>query len=255
MDSQKQYFSSEDFILMEGTPGPEAVKRMVDFMCDALGLTPGSKVLDAGCGVGKFAIELASRGCQVTAIDSSDYMVEKCREFSSGLPLTAIKMTCETMEFSNEFDAVISWGHSLGYGTREDDLEAIKRMHEALIPCGKLLLDLHNLSGYLNYFVGRHWEERETAFALRDVEFDGADHKFVCRNIIVPKDCSPSRESTLEILEYQPEEIESILKSTGFSDITFYGDSVSSPEGLMFSREGFDAESASMIVISEKENI
>lgn len=41
-------------------------------------IEPGQHVLDAGCGVGSTAIEIASRfGCQVTAIDISPSMVER----------------------------------------------------------------------------------------------------------------------------------------------------------------------------------
>jgi cyclopropane fatty-acyl-phospholipid synthase-like methyltransferase len=41
----------------------------VEFLLDVLTLEPGSRVLDLGCGTGRHAIELASRGFRVTGVD------------------------------------------------------------------------------------------------------------------------------------------------------------------------------------------
>lgn len=48
-------------------------------MAGALGLEPGSRLLDAGCGSGQFAIAFAELGCRVTAIDLSPEMIERGR--------------------------------------------------------------------------------------------------------------------------------------------------------------------------------
>ena len=45
----------------------------------ALGIGPGSRVLDAGCGSGQFAIAWSRRGCLVTGIDVSDEMLARAR--------------------------------------------------------------------------------------------------------------------------------------------------------------------------------
>ncbi|MBA2520511.1 MAG: methyltransferase domain-containing protein [Chloroflexia bacterium] len=45
----------------------------------ALRLEPGSRMLDAGCGTGQFALEFAARGCIVTAIDVTPAMIERAR--------------------------------------------------------------------------------------------------------------------------------------------------------------------------------
>ena len=44
-------------------------------MLDLLPPLPGTRVLDAGCGPGWYAAELASRGALVTAIDASAAMI------------------------------------------------------------------------------------------------------------------------------------------------------------------------------------
>ena len=49
-------------------------------MLDLLPPLPGTRVLDAGCGPGWYAAELASRGALVTAIDASAAMIGHARE-------------------------------------------------------------------------------------------------------------------------------------------------------------------------------
>lgn len=51
----------------------------LDRIWDALHLRPGARVLDAGCGSGQYAIALAERGAQVTAIDLSPEMIRRAR--------------------------------------------------------------------------------------------------------------------------------------------------------------------------------
>src|SRR5687767_631457 len=46
---------------------------------DALGVGPGTKLLDAGCGAGMFAVEAARRGAQVTGLDASAPLLEIAR--------------------------------------------------------------------------------------------------------------------------------------------------------------------------------
>ena len=50
-------------------PIPAALRRMEDHLFNSLKLQPGTRVLDAGCGVGHVAMHLAGKGLQVYGID------------------------------------------------------------------------------------------------------------------------------------------------------------------------------------------
>ena len=54
-------------------------EQEVDFLVDALGLTPGTRVLDVGCGPGRHAKALARRGIVVHGVDISHRFVELAR--------------------------------------------------------------------------------------------------------------------------------------------------------------------------------
>src|SRR5689334_18972887 len=50
---------------------PMGTEQEADFLVDALGLTPGGRVLDVGCGPGRHAHALARRGMEVVGVDIS----------------------------------------------------------------------------------------------------------------------------------------------------------------------------------------
>lgn len=60
-------------------PINKALRDMEDHLIDNLGLEKGSKVLDAGCGVGHVSIHLAECGYQMEGIDVIDHHIVKAR--------------------------------------------------------------------------------------------------------------------------------------------------------------------------------
>ena len=249
----EQYFGSDDYFLLEGGPPEWVAERSADFTCSALDIGSGSRVLDVGCGTGRIALALIKRGCLVTGVDSSAYMVSRCRGLALHEPkFTVCKMYFGEMAFEEEFDAVVCWSHSLGCGTREDDAEAVRRMVASLVPGGAILIDLHNLARYRKKGLGRSWQETDAGFLLEDMAYDETEQKLLRRDIIVPKDGGRPREFKMTMLEYQPSDITGLLESVGVGEIIFYGDARASKRGPLFSREGFSERSNCMIVTGRK---
>jgi len=71
---------------------------------DLLAPKPGENILDVGCGDGALTIKLAELGCNVTGADASPEMVTVAR--SRGL--NAVVMDAQSLQFSQQFDAVFS---------------------------------------------------------------------------------------------------------------------------------------------------
>jgi SAM-dependent methyltransferase len=79
----------------------------VGFLVEVLGLEPGDRVLDVGCGPGRHAHALGRRGIEVVGVDIAERFVEVARATETpGVSFT--RVDARELPFDAEFDAVIS---------------------------------------------------------------------------------------------------------------------------------------------------
>lgn len=85
----------------------KGTRNEVEFLMGALGLEPGMRVLDVGCGPGRHAYALAERGLEVVGVDISQRFVELARA-SAPTGATFERLDARQLPFDAEFDAAIS---------------------------------------------------------------------------------------------------------------------------------------------------
>jgi len=120
-------------------------------MLELLPPVSGARVLDAGCGAGWYAAELATRGALVTAIDASAAMIGHARDRFASVPLNELARQVELrvadleqpLSFASEaaFDGIVS---SLVLHYLRDWGPTLTEFRRILKPNGWLLFSTHH---------------------------------------------------------------------------------------------------------------
>jgi SAM-dependent methyltransferase len=100
-------------------------------------LAPGPAVLDAGCGTGRVAIELARRGYAVTGLDLDGAMLTAAR--AKAPDLTWIEGDLAITTLPGGFDVVVLAGNVLIFVAPGTEAEVVRRCAAAVRPGGLVI--------------------------------------------------------------------------------------------------------------------
>jgi SAM-dependent methyltransferase len=98
---------------------------------------PGSSVLDAGCGTGRVAIELAARGHRCVGVDVSESMLAVARERAPQLPWHCQDLV--ELDLGQAFDVVLAAGNVIPLLAAGAESGVVARLAEHLAPGGLLV--------------------------------------------------------------------------------------------------------------------
>ena len=146
----------------------------VAFLIEVLGLEPGMRVLDVGCGPGRHAHALGRRGIEVHGIDISARFLELAAA-DAPAGVTFERVDARALVFDQEFDAAISlcqgaFGLADGGegGPLDPDAAVIDGIARALRPRGRAAV-----SAFSAYFQVRHADAMGSTFdAARGVNHE-----------------------------------------------------------------------------------
>ncbi len=141
---------------------------------DRLALPDGARVLEVGCGAGRFAVDLARRGLSVVAIDPAAAMVEQGRRHAKEAGLGADRLTvtlgdATALAFADQtYDLVVALGV---LPWLEDPRQALREMARVTRPGGHVLVTEDNLFRLHSFFdpwlnPGTAWLKRFTKSVL-----------------------------------------------------------------------------------------
>lgn len=151
------------------TEAAHFINRLLDFLQPQA----NSRMLDAGCGRGRHAMQLASRGYEVTGIDLAADSINVARTHATE-KLQFFRHDMRIPFRTDHFDYVFNFFTSFGYFETEGEHDdAIRSFADSLRPDGLLVMDFLNVQhaadnlvhqqeisrGDVNYFITRWYDE------------------------------------------------------------------------------------------------
>ncbi|OUN00257.1 MAG: hypothetical protein BAA02_00145 [Paenibacillaceae bacterium ZCTH02-B3] len=134
-------FIGENYLDYGFTKGTE---QEVGFLVEEMGIKPGQKLLDIGCGPGRHSLAFARLDVHMTGIDITPRFIELARERAKRerLPASFLVQDAREMAFDGEFDGAIclcegAFGLA---GSLENHLKVLKGAYRALKPGGWFVL-------------------------------------------------------------------------------------------------------------------
>jgi SAM-dependent methyltransferase len=211
-------------------------------------------ILNVGCGTGNHDIEFASKGYEITGIDSSRHMLNEAvrKVKAQGLAIRFLNKDICRDSINGTYDVVLSLFHVVSYLTKEEELKlAFANIYKILEPSGLFIFDFWYAPGILNNLP----EQRTKLIEDGDVYIERRSFPEINfdSNIVEVKFTLGVKKSTSEEIEMSSEvhkvryffleEIEEVLKTTGFKVIG---------TGSDYRMAGFKKEDRYATVIAQK---
>ncbi len=119
---------------------PEMTRTEADFLERTIGAAPSAQLLDVPCGNGRHAIELASRGYEMTGLDLSDEFIAEARA-ATELPIRWARGDMRSLPWVAEFDGAYCFGNSFGYLPWDETRQFLAAVSRALKPGARFVVD------------------------------------------------------------------------------------------------------------------
>jgi SAM-dependent methyltransferase len=208
------------FIAMSDKLGRyEETQRECAQIAELLGLEPGARILDAGCGFGRTVGVLRDMGFDAVGVDISPAVIEEARRRNPGPGYLVHDLTQPLPDEVERFDAIVNVYSSFGYGaTVEDDAKVLRTWHGALKPGGALVMELSDIE--------RSQARLGPLGTVVDREDDGVhEHLYVDPETHVLHITYTMGESTLDVDTrlYEAGELAAMVADAGFHDVARYG--------------------------------
>lgn len=130
-----------------------------------------ASVLDAGCGTGRVAIELARRGVEVVGVDVDPSMIATAREREPDLAWLQADLT--TLALGRRFDVVVMAGNVPLFTPPGTEAALVARCAEHVAPAGALVAGFQLDRGYTLADYDAHARDAGLALADRYGTWDG----------------------------------------------------------------------------------
>jgi SAM-dependent methyltransferase len=175
-----------------------------------------SPILDAGCGAGRLLGPLRRQGFDIDGCDASADMIERCRRRVPDASLWVSPL--HELDPPRRYATIVCCG-VLGLGSaREQDVQAIERLYDALLPGGTLLLD--NEERPFRWRV-RGWNEPTKGEISLCSRVDAVDADDRCVHMTIRAETPDGRreEHALTMRQWYRDELLPLFRDAGFATV------------------------------------
>jgi SAM-dependent methyltransferase len=207
---------------------PEMIDQTVSWLISHLGLKPGDKLLDLGCGPGLYCERFHDHGLVVTGMDYSRRSIDYARKAAadSGRNIEYIYQDYLTLDFESRFDAIVLIYCDLAVFAPAKRDELLRRVHRALKPKGAFAFDV---------FTPDHrpaeerlsWSAHERGFwrpnphlCLTCELYYPDEETYLDQYVVIDEDLTVKVYRIWDKV-YTPESIEPVVRAQGFNEIEF----------------------------------
>ncbi len=191
----------------------------------------GPAILDAGCGPGRIAVELALRGARVTGVDLIRPFLNAALESAQdeGVQIDLEQADLRAFLRPLAFDAAVSLYTSFGYcETIEEDMQILKNIAASLKKGGWFILEMTGREIAVRDFTEGEWFERGGFTVLTEFSVEGAWEGLRSRWMLIDENGRKIDHVFVQRL-YSAVELKRLMMASGFASVEVYGDFDFSP--------------------------
>lgn len=197
----------------------EETRRECEQIAQLVGLAPGARVLDAGCGFGRTVGVLRELGFDAVGVDISPAVIAEAQQRNPGPEYLVHDLTQPLPAEVERFDAIVNVYSSFGYGATVADDEAVLRTwHDALKPGGALVMELSDIE--------RSEARLGPLGTVVDREDDGVHEHLWCdpeTHILHVRYTTDGHTLDVDTRLYEAGELVAMVEAAGFRDVRRYG--------------------------------
>lgn len=195
----------------------------IDLLAELIALTPGTAVLDLGCGPGRHSLELARRGCRVTGVDRTHFYLQKARDRAETEHLDIEFIQADMRQFTRpeSFDLAINLFTTFGYfEAAADNLQVLRNVYTSLRPGGILVMELSGKEVLARTFRERDWQEQGGTILLEERRI--IDNWSQVENQWTIISGHERIHYTFRHWTYSAVELQGMLEEVGFGNVNIY---------------------------------
>ncbi|HYB90119.1 MAG TPA: methyltransferase domain-containing protein [Candidatus Binataceae bacterium] len=210
-----------------------------------LGLTPGAKLLDLCCGVGRHSVEFARQGFSVTGVDLNQAYLDRARSRAEAENLAIEFVQSDMRDFirARAFDGAVNLFTSLGYfDDPADNLRVLTNVHTSLKAGARFVIDVLGKEILARIFQERVWRNApDGSLILEEHHLRSGWDRIENRWILIKGD--RREEFSFSHWLYSGAELAAMLRQAGFREVQLYGS---------LSRTPYDHRAERLVAVSVK---